>query len=505
MTAENLLAIDIGTTNWKVVLFNTKGEILHKNSCKASVETDLHGTSYSANTLWSTISSLIKELVNSLSLEISAIVVTSMAEAGFPLNRQGETLYNAITWYDRRSIKQAHHIERIIGKEKLFQITGLEPNSVFTLSKILWIKENEPHVFNKIGKWLSIADFINFKLTGTLVTDYTLACRTQCFNIWNKSWSEEILTPFGINQDIFPDVVQAGTVIGHITPSSASQTGLKEGTPVVLGGHDQHCAFLAGGALLNTGTIFDSSGTVESIMTILPKEYNGPQSYSKMRIGNFIDPQYYVTIGGVIAAGGSVEWIIRQIMNKRINTQHEYNVIMDSIQELSIGTDGLFFLPHITGAGAPFWDPRSRGAFIGLRIEHTAKHLLHAVFEGLSFELAILLSEIEHSFGVVTNTLQTVGGGANNLFWQQLKANILNKTIHIPEVKETTSQGAALIAAVGIGIFENFKQGSKATYRLKTTIEPDVSIHEKYKKVFDLYKNLYEILAPIHHRIGELI
>lgn len=501
MSVYSLLAIDVGTTNWKAALFDEQGHNIAQKSTKAVVEDDGNGASYNAEEMWGSIANIIKAVLTSTNIQPDAVCVTSMAEAGFPLGRNYEVVHNAITWYDPRSFKQAEMIAEVVGKDNLFRITGLEANPVFTLSKIMWLKENKKQVFDSIHKWLSIADFINFRLCKAVVTDYSLACRTQCFDIRQKKWSKDMLDHFNISTTIFPDVRSAGSIIGHVTATAAHDTGLKQGTPIVLGGHDHHCAFLAGGALLQEGAIFDSSGTVESIMTILPEHKEIPDSYMNMRIGNFIDPTRYVTMGGVLASGGSVEWALQNISLHAKGASFDYDEIINSIKNIDPGSNGLMFLPHLTGAGAPLWDPRSRGAFIGLRVEHTREHLIHAVFEGLCFELFILLEAVEKCFDVSPHTLQTVGGGAKNLHWQQLKADITAKTVNIPDIQDATAQGAALVGGVGIGLFDNFLEGSQAMYRLRHTIDPDPEKHHTYQKLYKIYTELYKRISNINHEL----
>ena len=475
MRNEHVLALDIGTTNWKVAVFSSDGTMVAHRSVPAKEEYDHLGSTYKATTMWESVASLIRGVLQDSPMP-SAVTVTSMAEAGFPLDASYTPIFNAITWYDQRTYPQVQFIKQEIAFDQLFEITGLEANSMFTLSKILWLKMNEPQVFSSMKYWVSIADFINYKLTQEIVTDYSLACRTQCFNIRKKRWSKTICNKFGIPESLFPEVKRAGTKIGLISKEAHGLTGLDMGIPVILGGHDHHCAFLAGGALLQDGTVFDSSGTVESILTLLPFGEEPSKTYKKIRISNFIDPDRYITMSGILASGGSVEWMIRSLWSQIGTT--DYQEILDAIAEVPPGSSGLLFLPHLTGAGAPKWETRSKGAFVGLRVQHTKSHMVRAVYEGLSFELKILLSSVEESFGLNEKSVHTVGGGAKNHLWQQMKADITGKRVRIPDIKDATALGAALIGFVGLGVFTDFVDASRKTFKILEEYIPS----QKYEK-----------------------
>ena len=495
-----LIDYRIGTTNWKVAVFSSDGNVVAQKSVAAKEEFDNFGATYSAFSMWSMVASLIKDVLKHSPMP-SAVTVTSMAEAGFPLDEFHQPIFNAITWYDQRTYPQVQFIKQHIAFDTLFEITGLEANSMFTLSKILWLKMNEPNVFASMKYWVSIADFINYKLTGEIVTDYSLACRTQCFNIRKKRWSKTICDEFGIKESLFPQVKKAGTRVGSITKEAHDMTGLDIGIPIILGGHDHHCAFLAGGALLQDGTVFDSSGTVESILTLLPKGEEPPKIYKKIRISNFIDPDRYISMSGILASGGSVEWMIRSLYENE--GLPDYQEILDAIEEVSPGSDGLLFLPHLTGAGAPKWEPRSKGAFVGLSVHHTKSHMVRAVYEGLCFELKILLRSVEQAFSSHENFFHTVGGGAKNRLWQQMKADITQKSVRIPDIKDATALGAALIAFVGLGVFTDFVDASRKTFKILEEYEPSPTDNCTYKELFSIYETLYETLLPTNIKLDE--
>ena len=500
-----ILALDVGTTNWKAVLFSETGELLRSQGAPAVLREDRAGQNYDAEELWASFAGTIRGLVEGIGAP-AAVCVTSMAEAGFPVNERGEPIYPAITWFDPRSLPQAKRIERDFGVQRIFEITGQEPNPIYSLTKILWLRENEPAVYSRMRKWLPMADFVNFRLCGEMATDFSLASRTLAFDLDAKKWSEEILSAVGVPAGLFPEVRASGTRLGGVTRRAASETGLAEGTHVFLGGHDHHCAFLSAGALIDE-VVLDSSGTAESIMTLLAPGLRRPKGYKGMRVSAFIDPARYATMGGILASGASVDWAIENVWAKSgVNgerSQEVYSEVITAVEAAPVGSKGLFFLPHLRGAGAPLWEPRARGAFVGLRTIHTRQDLLRAVFEGLCFELKALLEAVKDSFDIEAKGLNTVGGGAKNRVWQQIKADVTGVPVNVPDVKEATAQGAALIAGVGLGLYANLAEASRHTFRLLDRYEPRPERTEAYAELYPLYKEIFPGLRDVNVALGE--
>jgi xylulokinase len=502
-----LLAIDVGTTNWKAALFSETGDLAGRCEVPAVTHRDSSGQFYDPGEMWAGIAKAVRGLPEG-GRSPAAVCVTSMAEAGVPIGSDGNPVYPAITWFDPRSLPQAKELERRVGAKRLFEITGLDPNPIFSLPKIAWIRDNEPDVFSRIRHWLSVADYINYRLCGEIVTDYSLASRTLAFDLSSRGWSGEILEALDVPDRLFAPVRKAGLRIGSVRSEASRETGIAEGTPVILGGHDHHCAFLAAGALLND-VVLDSSGTAESVMTLLPPGKDRPKIFKGMRVGYFIDPDRFASMGGILASGASVDWAIENIWRgpgtgKTENGLAEYEKVIAAAAEAAPGCGGLFFLPHLRGAGAPAWEPRSRGAFVGLRTTHTRSDLMRAVFEGLSFELRVLLDAVEYAFDIKTTGMNTVGGGAKNNFWQTIKADITGLTVNVPDVKDSTAQGAALVAGVGAGVYPDLVSASRRTFRLLQRSEPRPDLRAFFTERYSLYRKIYGQLREINIALAEL-
>ena len=362
-----LLGIDVGTTNWKAVAFDTQGCMCSIHKAPNVVHYTLEGLGYyDADEIWTAIAGLIRDVADQSrdAGTIAAVAVTGMAEAVVPIDAEGAPAGPIIPWFDTRSIEEAGFIQDRIGAERVFKITGLECNPIFSLPKILWTRTHQPEVFEKTVKWLPVVDYITYRLSGRPVTEYTEASRTMFFDIGRNTWSEEMLTVSGLSEGILPEVGESGTKIGGVTRQASMDTGLAEGTPVVLGGHDHLCGALAAGLLLGH-RVLDSSGTAESIVGLSEIGQVLPRKFEGLRVGRYLDPRRYVTWGGIISSGRSVDWAIEQFASLEnwgiSGSKIDYDTVNAKIGKAPVGCKGLMYLPHLRGAGAPYWNPYSRG------------------------------------------------------------------------------------------------------------------------------------------------
>lgn len=505
-----LFGIDVGTTNWKVAAFDTDGCLRAIHRAPNTMHYTPEGFGYyDAEEIWSTIARLIRSVIeDTANIGTGAgVSVTGMAEAVVGIDADGASVESIIPWFDTRSMAEADFIRTEIGEARAFQITGLDCNPIFSLPKILWTKANKPDVFKKAMKWLPVIDYVTYKLTGKTVTDYTEASRTMLFDIGKNAWSEEMLTVSGLSQDILPELHESGDQVGGVTGDAAAATGFLEGTPVVMGGHDHLCGSLASGLLLGH-RVLDSSGTAESIVGVSEIDQPLPQRFEGLRVGRHLDSRRFVTWGGIISSGLSVDWAIEQFASLKgwgkNDLKIDYDRVNAAIEKASLGARGLMYLPHLRGAGAPYWNPRSRGALIGLRDTHTQADIMRAVMEGLCMEARIILEVSEQVFGSSIDTLNTVGGGARSAVWQQIKADVTGRAIEIPEVEEATLLGAALLAGIGVGVYQDQMEASQKTYKIRIRYEPDQDHTAVYDKLYVVYRTLYQTLLQTNTELDEI-
>ena len=506
-----LLGIDIGTTNCKACVYQENGTIISKQIINTKTHYSANGWSwYEAKELWATVVYLLNNLFKEIdSAKVLALAVTSIGEAGVPIDNNGEALYPIITWFDQRSLPQTKMIEELLGNEQVFAITGMDNNPIFSLTKILWLKENESNIFKKMVKWLNISDYISYKLTGNYVTSYSQASRTMVFDIKHNKWSEQIINTLGLKNSFFPSLQPSGKIIGKITAKAALETGLKPGMPVINGGHDHLCGSLASGILLGH-RVLDSAGTAESISVILPKDHKiSLTKYKGFRVGRYLNPDYIYIVGGIITSGVAVDW-----MKERVASLHDwpikegvkikdisFELLIREVEKTRPGASGLLFLPHLRGSGAPYWDPKARGALLGLTASHNSPQIMRAVFEGLCFEAKIIIEKMQNLLSCPIEYITTIGGSTRNEFWQQLKADITGLTVEVTEAEEATALGAAMLAGVGIGLYQDMASASRKIYRVKKRFVPNPANNAKYLELYQLYNNLYLTVKNINDQL----
>ncbi|MHB1393339.1 MAG: FGGY-family carbohydrate kinase [Clostridia bacterium] len=504
-----LLTIDIGTTNWKVIVFDEHGTVAASAKRPTVIGTGRDGLPcYDPKLIWNSIIDAIRLIGDSYSLsDIKAVSVTSMGESVVPIGADGEELGGIIPWFDTRSIEEAETIKRTLGADRIFSITGLEAGAIFSLPKMLWMRKNNPDVFMRAVKWLQMSDYINYKLTGKMATDYSLSSRTLALDINANCWSKEILDALNIDISLFPDLVKSGTIIGEVTAKAAMDTGLLQGTPVVMGGHDHPCATIAAN-IFDGNTILDSSGTAEPLLYVSPK--NAPLSTNNIgqRIGKHPDPSRYILWGGIVSSGICVEWSVARLALCKdwgFNVPDiRFNELLSACDNISCGSNGLLFMPYLRGSGAPYWDPRLKGAFLGLTSSHSSVHMMRAVLEGLSYQAKMIVDMHEQLSGEVIKNICCVGGGSRISLWQQIKADVTGKSITTKKIDEATCQGAAILSGVGIGLFESIEQGAEAFANEGETFIQNPENHETYKDIYKVFSESYEDLTRISYRLHEI-
>ena len=356
-------------------------------------------------------------------------------------------------------------------------------------------------------KWLSIIDYIIFKLTGEIISNYSIASRTMALDVTRKIWSEELLDAAGIDSNLFPNLKASGVVVGKVNENAEKETGLLSGTLVINGGHDHFCGALASGILLGN-RVLDSSGTAESISAILKQKTPPTNKYCGFRIGRYLDPELIYAVGGIIASGGAVDWLkgrIASLSDWDESGSISYDIIIKKAEETPLGARGLLFLPHLRGGGAPNWDSTSRGVLIGLRTTHTAPEIFRALIEGLCFEVKGILEIAKEIIGYPIEIVTAIGGGTKNEFWQQTKANITGIAVEIPDIEEATAMGAALLAGIGAGVYKDMLSASKLTYRVKKRYFPNKEANEFYKDIYRIYSKLYPVSKNINFDLSSLL
>ncbi len=507
-----LAGIDLGSTSLKCVVYDLSGNVLASGS-RPTERFHPHPahpewTEWDPAQIWGGTAAAVRDALAKVDpARIAAVAVTGMGMDGVPVDESGKWLYPFISWLCPRTEPQRLWWEKNIGTGKTFSIGGNNLWAFSTALRLLWMAEHEPDILRRTRKWLLIEDFLNFMLCGRQATDYSMASCTLLFDQKARRWSKEMLGLSGIDGSLLCDPAPSGTVLGEVTRAAAEATGLGEGTPVVLGGHDYLCGALPVGAL-SPGVFLDVSGTWEVVQATTEKPVLTPELQS---IGATVEchvaRDQYSVMGAAVSAE-MLEWYRREFgAEARAKAAArgcvDWETLMEEAAASPIGSHGVMFLPHMGGAGCPVVDSRSRGGFTGLGTTATRGDMLRAVIEGLDYQLLDIIQEMKKNLGFDMRTLVVAGGAVRNEFWMQNKADMTGQPIEMPEVEDASPLGAAMLAGIGVGIYRNEKDAYDHVRKPGRTYQPDLRVTAQYAEWFSLYKSLYPALKPVSHAVSE--
>ena len=413
-----LLGIDLGTAHCKAAIFEENGRLIGLAARSIAAHQDPAGFSYySPDEVWRTVCEVVQEVLGGLSGQaIEALGISSMAETGLLLEVQsGKPLCPLLPWFDPAATPQAEQLASMGDPYSRFIRAGITPSFKCALAKLLWLRERGQALHPGLV-WLSTADWLGFRLTGKAFTDPSLAGRTYAFRLDQKQWDAEKLQELGLPGDLFPPVRPSGAIAGKLSRSASLETGLPEGLPVAIAGHDHICAAFASRAIY-PGEAFDSMGTAEALTGPLDERLLTRADYdSGLSFVYHVAPGRMYWMGGLSTSGGSLEWL-RGIFGNPPLTYAD----LESMQEAMDSRPGdLMFFPYLAGSGSPHTDLYVRGSFIGLTAAHHQIDLLKAVFEGTAYEMEFIRRAGERVLGVPLRTILAAGGGTRNQRWLQI-------------------------------------------------------------------------------------
>jgi xylulokinase len=507
---ESLIGVDLGTTNIKAVAYNTCGQVLAEYS--QATPCTSQGTRQAIidpQLLWQGAAHCLAELIQHLPDPgaIVGVAIASVGEAGVPLDGSGQPLYPIIAWYDERTAPQAQLASQRLGEKRLYQATGLPPGHTFSVCKLLWLQEHEPDVMRRLDCWLSVGDWITYCLCGQKWMSYSQASRTLALDLAQRKWWNEGLVELGIEVGIWPQIAAEGTRAGKITAQAAALTGLREGTPVYLGGHDHVCGALASGAI-RPGIVLDSTGTTEAELTTIEhvSQHLAAADLSFCLGCHVVHDTYYIT-GGILGAGSLISWLTELFWPSQDFSRVE---AIESLSKLALqsplGANGLYLLPHLAGAGSPDRSSTARGVIAGLSLTHNRSDLARAAIEGLAFELRTLWEALVRHTSQPLERAVVAGGGARNILWNQTKADITGMVLQAPINVEAVTRGAALLVGLGSGIYHDETQALAQTQQAMQTFSPEPSARQFYETHFHGYISKVRPQAVLLGRLaGQLL
>jgi xylulokinase len=498
-----ILAHDLGTTGNKATLFDAAGTTVA--STFYAYQTDYPRPNWAEQDPadWQrAVFECTRRLLAESSVPPAAVAAVSFSghmQGAVVVDGQGLPLRPAIIWADQRAAPQADLVRRTCGEEDVYRLTGHRISPAYTLSKVLWIKDNQPDVYRHVHKVLQPKDYAAFLLTGVLATDYSDASGTQAFDLQGRRWAGDALHALGLAPDLFPDVYPSTAVIGTVTGDAAAATGLLPGTPVVVGGGDGACATVGAGAVQGRDT-YTYVGSSAWIAFTTSRPVFDPQR----RTFNFahLDPGLYFAIGTMQAAGGAYAWLERLLRGEE-DQPALYGALDAQAASVPAGAGGLLFLPYLLGERSPHWNPLARGAFVGLAMSHGRAEVSRAVLEGVAFNLRMILDALRGQ-GVSVAAMRLIGGAAQSPLWRQILADVYDLPILLPTLTtEATALGAAIAGGVGVGLFPDFSVAARFI-PVQQAERPEPGNRPRYAALYDLFQHTYQALEPIYEQLAPL-
>ena len=478
--------LDVGTTGCKLTAYDDKGNFIYNSYKEYEVSRHSGEHEIDASVIFDAVCEVIKD--TSQKCELSAIGVTTFGETFTVLDEDDNVLLPSMLYTDPRGAEECKELSKALGEERLTYISGVKPHQMYSLPKIMWIKNNRPEIFAKIKRILLMEDYIVYKLTGKAFIDYSLAARTMALDIRNKCWSDEIFDAVGIDKNLLSIPVPAFNVAGEIKPEIAEKLGIKNAVKIVNGAHDQVAAAVGAG-VFEVGQAVDGTGTVECVTPVFDKVPENESLYNEgYSVVPYVFDGTYVCYALSFTGGATLKWFRDNFAKDKSYKE------LDS--EVKAEPSGILILPHFAGAANPYMDNGSKAAMIGLTLEHKDSDIYQALMEGVTYEI---MTNIEHleSFGIKPEKLFATGGGANSDVWLRIKADILNRPVTALLAKEAGTCGTCMMVGVAVGAYKDLYDAKEVFVKEKKTFLPNPDNTEKYQKYYKAYKNIYNAVRPI--------
>lgn len=494
-----ILGVDLGTSSLKGSVYTVDGSLVETSSSAYDLIIPQKGFSEQNPHDWidafiNVIYDLEKK-IEDFDKDLEALSFSGQMHSLVLLDKNNKVLRNAILWNDVRTTSQCKKIMENYGDD-LVNISKNIALEGFTLPKILWVKENEADIWEKVKHILLPKDYLRYWLTGKYNMDYSDAAGTLLLDIDKKEWSDEIADQFEIDKNILPPLVESIGYVGDILPDIQAKLGLKNKVKVYAGAADNAASAVGSGITTNDKGMISigTSGVVLANKVNLTGNEDG-----KLHTFNHAIPGSYYSMGVTLAAGKSLDWL-----KSTFGSNMTFDEFLEGIENISPGSEGLMFTPYIQGERTPYNDSSIRASFVGIDISHDLPCFTRAVLEGITFSLKDSLEIIDKEPGEDVSQLVSVGGGAKNKIWLQMQADILNKKIITLEIENGPSTGAAMIVAVGMGYYENFGECANKFVNYKEKYQPNPENVQVYEKYYQVYKTIYQNTKAISKKLLEI-
>jgi xylulokinase len=522
-----LLAHDLGTSGNKATLFTAEGRLVASRTC--SYPTRYFRGNWAEqepDDWWRAVCTTTRELVADIDPgQIACVALSGQMMGCTPVDARGRALRPSIIYCDQRADEQARRILQRIPMADFYRIVGHRVSASYSLEKLMWVRDHEPDVFRQTDKALCAKDFINLRLTGEVATDYSDASGTNAFDLNRFCWSTQVLELAELDLRLFPPARPSTDILGTVTPDAAAATGLRAGTPVAVGGGDGSCAGVGVGCVKpgsrENGTGSDQDDRCLSHFSCGAYNYLGSSSWIALTVDKpIVDPQmrtmnwahcvpgYLHPSGTMQAAGSSYHWLKETICTLEQQQARETNVdvyelINQQIERSPPGAGGLIFLPYMLGERTPRWNPKAKGAFIGLSLATRREDLLRAVLEGITLNLGIIVNIFRQH--VPIDAVTVIGGGAKGAVWRQILADVYGCPIQkLNVLEEATSMGAAVVGGVAAGVFDSFDVIDRFVH-VDDVVVPNPANQAVYERITPIFERCYQSLVDVYEDLAGFV
>ena len=501
----SLMGLDIGTTGTKANVFSEDGRIVASGYREYPLVHPHAGwIELDAEHVWECVCEAVAEAARGAARDpVSALAISTLGEAAVPVAADGEVLAGSIIGFDNRA---ADLFDRWIAQQdpvEIMRITGQPPSQMFTIVKLMWIKQNQPDLFKHISKYMTFGDFAHLKMGLSPKIDYSMAARTMAFDIHRKVYSEQICAWADLSPKLLSDPAPTGAVVGELGRGAADALGLPVGCAICCGSHDQPAGALGSG-VTEGGVAMDATGTVECFAVAMDEPVvNEMMLTNNLACYPHAAPGLYVSLAFNFTGGSLLRWVRDNFARAETEEAERRGVDVYEVltEQMADEPTDLFFQPHFTMSGAPYMDPNPVGGVLGLTLSTTRGQFLRAVLEGISYEMKLNLSILCEA-GVEVKEFRAIGGGAKSDFWLQLKADMYNRPVVRLRVPEAASLGMAIAAGVAVGVYDSVGQAAGALVVPEETFEPEPGKAAFYDEMLSRYRSIYPALKGWQNEVG---
>ncbi len=501
MTSKSFfLGIDVSTTSAKALLIDEAGNVVATGSTDLALSTPKPlWSEQNPYEWWDAAVESIRSALNQAGVRgdtVKAVGLTGQMHGLTLLDKAGKVLRPAILWNDQRTQAECDEITQTLGLERLLAFTGNKALTGFTAPKILWVRKNEPEVYAQAAHILLPKDYVRYRLTGDFAVDKADGSGMILFDLKKRDWSPEVLDALQIPLEWLPKTYEGSEITGVISAEAAALTGLKAGVPVVGGGGDQAAQAVGVGAVVS-GVVALTLGTSGVIFASTPAPYI--EKEGRLHAFCHSAPGLWHFMGVMLSAAGSLRWYRDTFAPGR-----GYDDLLAPAHQIAVGSEGLLFLPYLTGERTPYPDPLARGAFVGLTVRHTMPSMTRAVLEGVAFGLRDSMELIRNAGLGQIDQVRISGGGARSALWRQILADVMNCELVTVNTTEGAAYGSALLAGVAAGAWSSVPEACAATVKTLSCTAPQPQAVAAYEGFYAQYRALYPALKPTFDAVASL-